>query len=155
MITTRGRKAKKKQKKTKQKYRNCSIEKHHSWAKDSKKQKHTYQYLSVYLYSLQSVFKLDSNESNTLTLLSIWEYNYDGFSSHIWILSTRNYTIYVSRHNWLYLSRCLKHFNGSQGNGLFNLASELGWILWLRIWQFYFHTLRKVMILHASVVALR
>lgn len=28
-------------------------------------------------------------------------------------------------------------------NGLFNLASELGWILWLRIWQFHFHTLRK------------
>lgn len=35
------------------------------------------------------------------------------------------------------------HFNKSQGNGLFNLASELGWILWLRIWQFHFHTLRK------------
>lgn len=35
------------------------------------------------------------------------------------------------------------HFNERQGNGLFNLASELGWILWLRIWQWHFHTLRK------------
>ena len=74
--------------------------------------------------------------------------------SHIWIHTTKNYTIYVSLHNLLYLSRCQRHFNAIQGNGLFNLASELGWILWLRIWQFYFHTLRKVMILHASVVAL-
>lgn len=149
MTNTRGRKAKKKKK-----YRNCSVERHHSRVKDSKNKTDVSVSVSLPL-QLQSVFKLDSNESNTLTLSSIWEYNYDGFSSHIWILSTRNYTIYVSRHNWLYLSRCLKHFNGSQGNGLFNLASELGWILWLRIWQFYFHTLRKVMILHTSVVALR
>ena len=33
--------------------------------------------------------------------------------------------------------------NESRGNGLFNLASELGWILWLRIWRCHFHTLRK------------
>lgn len=37
---------------------------------------------------------------------------------------------------------CL-HFNESRGNGLFNLASELEWILWLRIWQCHLHTLRK------------
>lgn len=37
---------------------------------------------------------------------------------------------------------CL-YFNASQGNGVFNLASEMGWILWLSIWQFHFHTLRK------------
>lgn len=35
------------------------------------------------------------------------------------------------------------HFNESLGNGLFNLASELRLILWLRIWQCHFHTLRK------------
>lgn len=36
-----------------------------------------------------------------------------------------------------------RRFNKTRGNGLFNLASEPGWILWLRIWQFHFHTLRK------------
>lgn len=36
-----------------------------------------------------------------------------------------------------------RRFNETRGNGLFNLASEPGWILWLRIWQFHFHTLRK------------
>lgn len=35
------------------------------------------------------------------------------------------------------------HFNESLGNGLFNPVSERGWILWLRIWQCHFHTLRK------------
>lgn len=41
-----------------------------------------------------------------------------------------------------YQGVCL-YFNASQGNGVFNLASEMGWILWLSIWQFHFHTLRK------------
>lgn len=35
------------------------------------------------------------------------------------------------------------HFNESLGNGLYNPASEREWILWLRIWQCHFHTLRK------------
>lgn len=70
-----------------------------------------------------------------------WQIFFDKLITHFEHLRVRN----LPPHHTLcstYEGVCL-YFNESRGNGLFNLASELGWILWLRIWQRHFHTLRK------------
>lgn len=51
--------------------------------------------------------------------------------------------LHVTSHPCSTFQGVYRRFNETRGNGLFNLASEPGWILWLRIWQFHFHTLRK------------
>lgn len=72
----------------------------------------------------------------------LWKYNYKEFDNiSRAILHVENFTPHRTM-GFTYESVPL-HFNDSQGNGLFNPASEWGWILWLRIWQCHFHTLRK------------
>lgn len=104
---------------------------------------------SVNIWLCQSAARQDRRLMATLQQLSsaniyneIWS---RGISLHIRSRHLKEEICHlgVTSHPCSTFQGVYRRFNGTRGNGLFNLASEPGWILWLRIWQFHFHTLRK------------